>query len=380
MIYTLLPYDKPQLPQFSSLRPLLLDFFKTDILYLTHNALDGLSHNSWKTRKEEIRNNIIDNNIKLVLIDRTGDPCILDGHEAHTPNNLTMRAELNEFCRCLIITDDFTYYYQPNNNIVFFPYNLWLPATKSIHIYYIYTKTVYDTTIEKTRTLMCLNRNLEWHRIYLFSLLASKQWFNTIDYSFIRELGDRLDNQFNNYVNVKKYLTNEEVDAIHSYEHLLPIKLDYERDTPSDDISFVYSHGASSVDSPVYSRNAINLVTETTLVHGIALTEKTAKPIMAYQIPILVAPVGSSQFLEDIGIDMFSDYIPWKTWDNVEDHKTRMKMIVGFLDTIMNDPDKILETHHKFKPRLIKNKEYFHSKEFANLLTDQVSNFKQFQV
>jgi hypothetical protein len=370
MIYTLSPHEEP------SLQPLLLDFFKTDILHLTFRELDGLNHASWQHRKEEIRNNIIFNNIKLILIDRTGDPCILDGHEGYAPNNLTMRTELNKFCQCLIITDDFTYYYQPNDNIVFFPYNIWLQATKSIHTYYPYKDTVYDTTIEKTCTLMCLNRNLEWHRIYLFSLLASKRWFNLIDYSFMRPLGDRLNNQ----VNVKKHLTDDELDIIRSYEYLLPIKLDYEQDIPEYKIPIMYSYGASSVNSPVYSRNAIDLVTETTLVNGIGLTEKTAKPIMAYQIPILVAPAGSSHFLEDIGIDMFSDYIPWKTWDNVEDHKTRMKMIVGFLDTIMNDPDKILETHHKFKPRLIKNKEYFHSKEFANLLTDQVSNLKQFQV
>jgi len=368
MIYTISPHGQ------TSLQPLLLDFFKTDILHLTFREMDGLSHESWQTRKEEICNNITNSNIKLVLLDRTGDPCRLDDDEGYAPNNLTMRTELNEFCRCLIITDDFTYYYQPNDNIVFFPYNLWLPATKSIHIYYPYTDTVYDTTIEKTRALMCLNRNLEWHRIYLFSLLASKSWFNLIDYSFMNPLGDRLNNQ----VGVKKYLTDEELDVIRSYEYLLPIKLDYEQDIPNNKIPIMYSSGASSVNTPVYSCNAINLVTETTLVSGIALTEKTAKPFMAYQIPVIVGPIGASQFLEDIGLDMFSDYIPWKTWDHIEDHKLKIRMIVEFLDSLLSGPtaqQDILSTHQSFKSRLLKNKEYFHSPELEHILLQQIKSY-----
>jgi hypothetical protein len=106
------------------------------------------------------------------------------------------------------------------------------------------------------------------------------------------------------------------------------------------------------------------------------LTEKSCKPFMAYQIPIIVGAVGANQFFEDIGLDMFADYIPWKTWDHVPDHKLRIRMIVEFVDTLLADPEAILITHHDFQDRLIKNKQYFHSPEFQNLLLAQILNFK----
>ena len=137
-----------------------------------------------------------------------------------------------------------------------------------------------------------------------------------------------------------------------------------------------YSSGANSVNIPVYEHNAINLVTETSVNHGIVLTEKTAKIFMAYQIPILIAAAGANQFLQDVGLDMFSDYIPWKTWDQLADHKVKIIKIVEFLQDLMTSPDDILKTHQQFHARLMQNKQYFHSEEFAKILTDQIRNFK----
>jgi hypothetical protein len=105
------------------------------------------------------------------------------------------------------------------------------------------------------------------------------------------------------------------------------------------------------------------------------LTEKISKTFTAYQIPILIAPSGSSQFLEDLGIDMFGDYIPWKSWDHIADHKLRIRTIVDFLDRLLssdNAEQDILSAHLSFKYRLIKNREHFHSKEFENLLLKSI--------
>jgi hypothetical protein len=102
------------------------------------------------------------------------------------------------------------------------------------------------------------------------------------------------------------------------------------------------------------------------------LSEKTCKPFMAYQIPIMVGPIGGSQFLEDLGLDMFADYIPWTTWDSVADHKLRIRQIVEFVDSVLANPDAILTTHQGFRDRLIKNKLYFHSPEFQDLLLQQM--------
>ncbi len=366
MIHTILPHTA------KSLQPLLLDFFQTDILHLTFLELDGISHESWQTLKEKISNSIVKNNIKLILVDRTGDPCVLNNKdEGYAPNNLTIQQELNKICRCLIITDDFTYYYKPNKNIIFFPYNLWIQSTKNIHKYYSFQDTVYDCKLEKTKSLMCLNRNLHWHRIFLFSLIAKKSWFNKINYSFLHNITKRLESQHG----IKKFLTPEECDLARSYDYMLPINLDDEPDT--NKIPIMYHSGASSVNGKSYAETAINLVTETSLSEGVDLTEKTCKPFMAYQIPIILGPVGANKFLEDIGLDMFSDYIPWKTWDSETDHKLKMRKIVDFLDQLLSSStaeQDILAAHQSFYPRLIKNKEYFHSKELENILLAQIKS------
>jgi hypothetical protein len=106
------------------------------------------------------------------------------------------------------------------------------------------------------------------------------------------------------------------------------------------------------------------------------LSEKTCKPFMAYQLPVIVGPVGASQFLEDLGLDMFPDYIPWKTWDSVPDHKLRIRMIVEFVNSILPNSEEIVSAHHSFKTRLIKNKQYFHSPEFENTLLRQIRQQK----
>ena len=354
------------------------EFFPKRMLHLSWWDTLGVSYESWPALKENILNAVVKNNIELIIFDRTGDPAVLNDPNPYAPNDLTIRSELDQHCRCIITTDDFTYYYHPDPNVVFFPYNLWLLSTQSIHKYYDFNHTVYDSTLEKTQPLMCLNRNLVWHRIFLFLSLIGKPWFSKIDYSFINTT-DRMSIPF-----LKKNLTDFEIGQMQQHAKLFPINLDYEKN--ESQIQIMYNNGASSVNAPVYSRNAINLVTETSLTHGIALTEKTAKPFMAYQIPILIAPSGANQFLQDVGLDLFSDYVPWKTWDrsfpiwktwsSITDEKVKINKIVEFLNQIMTNPSRILKVHRSFHDRLIKNKQYFHSDKFAQILTEQIRNFK----
>ena len=100
---------------------------------------------------------------------------------------------------------------------------------------------------------------------------------------------------------------------------------------------------------------------------------------MSYQIPIIVGPVGVCQFLEDFGIDMFSDIIPWQSWDSQKDHKLRMLMIVDFLEQLLSKEtaeQDILDLHTSLHARLIKNKQYFHSEEFVDKVTKQIKTYQ----
>jgi hypothetical protein len=191
-----------------------------------------------------------------------------------------------------------------------------------------------------------------------------------MDYSFINTL-DRKHVAF-----LKRILPYLDMGQMEQNPELFPIYLDYEKNCMSDPKKTMYNQGASSVNDPVHARNAINLVTETSLSFGNALTEKTAKPFMAYQIPILIASTGANQFLQDVGLDLFGDYVPWKSWDSITDQKVKISKIVEFLNQIMSTPDDLCKVHQSFHARLIKNKQYFHSDKFAQKLTEQIRNFK----
>jgi len=357
MIFTLRPHD------ITSMHPLLLELFKTDILFLTSIEMEGVSNNSWPVLRSEITQFVTENSIKLIIINGTEDPCILDDTiYGYGPSYLDMQSDLKKICKSIIITEDFSYYYKPVEDIFYFPYILWMQCTRNIHKYYNYQDTVYDTDLEKTHPLMCLNRNLTWHRIYMLMLMYNKSWIDKVDFSFILPMGNRLENK----PVISKYITEEEKEVIRLIP--TPIFLDYE-----DPDNVIYTLGPQVYTLGLaYTRNAVNLVTETSLTDGIMLTEKTGKAICAYQIPILVTNPGANQFLEDIGIDMFSDYVPWQDWDQIENHKERMQKIVDFVDTIMQDTDAIIEKHKELHPRLIKNKERFHSIDFSNLLIKQL--------
>ena len=123
------------------------------------------------------------------------------------------------------------------------------------------------------------------------------------------------------------------------------------------------------ISSRVYKECVINLTTETSADFNI-FTEKMAKPFMAHQIPIVVAAKNSAQFFEDVGLDMFSDIIPWKSWDNIDDINMRIEYIVKFLDTFIKQDPVLL--YSNCADRLAYNKQYFHSAEFRNILLKQL--------
>ena len=380
MIFTL-PRSYPRPIQGALLY--LTQFFAKNTLLLEDPDLEGINREQWNLLLGEITQFIADNNIETVVIDRTSNPIMLNYDPwAMAPTSMEMLENLSGITTAYILTGDFAYYYRPRPGIVFFPTFLWIIGAKLIKNFFNYTHIKYDTIYDiafekKTKTLMSLNMNAVWHRIYLFSLLVEKSWFNNIGYSFYAKVGYQQKLNFQSRLNdvvIVQSLSQQERDLAQSYGHLLPIQIPGDENAEQKRMWF---NGSTSIDSWIYSEYAINLVTETSLTDGILLTEKTCKPFMAYQIPIIIGPMGANQFLEDIGLDMFSDYIPWKTWDGETDHKLKMRKIVEFLDQLLSSPtaeQDILSTHQSFYTRLIKNKAYFHSKELENIFLAQIKS------
>jgi hypothetical protein len=307
---------------------------------------------------DQVRAIVTDNDIELILVDLTHNP-YPDADPGHRPTPRSIQQQYSAIATTQVLISDYRYYYNPEPNFVFFPLFLWLFGTRQPAWY---ATVVYDTGFEKSRGIMCLNSTQSWHRIYLFGQLVEYPGFDQMAYSFVFPLGDVLEK-----LPIPEYMTTAERNHIRRYQDRLPIRLKNDGAAQKNDVG---------VGHPVYNQCAVNLVTETSVTEGVIVSEKTCKPFMAYQIPIIVGPVGGSQFLQDIGFDMFSDYIPWQTWDHVLDHKLRIRMIVEFVNSLLANPEAIVATHQRFQDRLIKNKEYFHSPAFENLLLDQILNFK----
>jgi hypothetical protein len=115
-------------------------------------------------------------------------------------------------------------------------------------------------------------------------------------------------------------------------------------------------------------------VTETS-VDDIFLTEKTCKPFMARQIPIIVCGAGTNQFLKDIGLDMFEDIVPWQSWDSETDNTLRMTKIAAFVDQWVRSGT-IMDTYRSVLSRVERNKQYFHSEAFRKRIMTQMDQFK----
>jgi len=312
-----------------------------------------------------VEQTVVDKNIDLIILDCTGEPWDIEYDYRVGLSPVALRKLFTKFCKTIIITEDWRYYYDPNPNIVFFPYNLWIHSTQKIEQYYNNGKTVYKAQLTKTKPLMSLNRNLQWHRLYVLDKMAKASWLSEVDFSFVLPLGNKLEDP-----EVMEKLTDSERE--HLSQLNLPIFLDYEKGSA---INFGYNNGTSNVNTPVYNRCAVNLITETSVDETNLVTEKTTKAFSAYQIPIVIGKPGINQYLQDLGMDMFGDYIPWRSWDHEHNPRHRMEKILQFVDTIMQDTDAILNAHQQFHLRLISNHIFFHSAEFADRITKQLKRF-----
>lgn len=335
--------------------------FQGNVLHLGY-ILNGHSEIRQGKFFKLVKHNIRKLKIDLVVLDCTGEPWDIEFGYLDRASPLIIKQVLSEFCRTIVVTEDWHYYYNPTPGIVYFPYNLWIQSTQKVEKYYENSRTFYNAKLEKTKPLMCLNRNLQWHRLYVLDKMTKAPWLSKCDFSFVLSLGNKLENP-----EVLEKLTDGERHHLAQLD--LPIFLDYEKDSA---INFGYSNGASNVNTPVYDRCAVNLITETSVDEPNLVTEKTTKAFSAYQIPIVIGKPGVNQYLEDLGMDMFKDYVPWQSWDKELNPQSRMKKIFEFVDTIMQKPERILYTHKQLHPRLIRNKEYFHSAKFADNITSQL--------
>ena len=122
-----------------------------------------------------------------------------------------------------------------------------------------------------------------------------------------------------------------------------------------------------------YNSTEIEVVLETLFDDDrLHLTEKSLRPIACAQPFILVATHGSLQYLRDYGFKTF-DTVWDETYDTIEDPYNRMLAIIGVMQTICEwTPEERLEKAQCIKEIVQHNQNYFFSKEFFNLVLDEL--------
>jgi hypothetical protein len=236
-----------------------------------------------------------------------------------------------------ILTNDGAYYFRPQEGIVFFPLFLWAFSLRN-HLWW--NAFSFDAGPNKIREIMCLNHRPCWHRTFLWAKFNQLNTISMMAYSF----------------------STLEVDS-RPYSYPCPVLLPGEKPNPRrNDVG---------VDSQIYHETAVNVVTETS-IDQIFLTEKTCKPFIARQIPIMVCGAGTNDFLHSIGFDMFEDIVPWRSWDQEKDNQVRLEQIASFVDWWVRSGT-IMGTYQEVLPRIERNKQYFHSEAFRNRIMGQMN-------
>lgn len=224
----------------------------------------------------------------------------------------------------IVLTNNFQYWYNASKPYVFFPLWLWSYSLRKNLVWH--EDLFFDAGFEKINGFMCLNNKPHWHRQHLYELLTANSCIDHIAYS-INGQG----------------LSDENFE------------------TPMNDLGVGHS---------VYDTSAVNIVTETT-VSLPYISEKTCKPFISYQIPILVGSVGINQFLQDVGLDMFEDIVPWQQWDQDADTVVRLEKIANFIKYWV-DNGSVLNDYQRVLHRVKQNKKYFHSEQFRRIIMQQM--------
>jgi len=301
--------------------------------------------------------------IDFILIDITHNVVGLKQNQFNTTcRDITIRniEELVEHC-CRYAPTAVThcdFNYQPTTpNYFYFPVWLWMWSAKNPLWYrdlahqYGQNPVFYDIEENKNMGMLCMNRTPNWHRILFFNALIKKPWLSKISYTF------------GNHGHGKKpedayyFLTADEIAEFENKRNCLPfILINDDREDTTD----------VGISHPAWSTHTFNLVTESAMDNTL-LSEKTCKPFVSKMIPIILGPKNTARHLQEAGLDMFGDIVPWHTWDDLPEPRQRIAKVVEFLDSFLEHD--LVAIYHANKHRVDRNKEFFHSEQFRNNIT-----------
>jgi hypothetical protein len=283
-----------------------------------------------------------------IYLDLSHNPEVID-----SPHAIEIYNRLKEVAPLKIVVNEYEKFYKPTEDFIYFPLFFYSYSYEN----YLSPMTCvnFPNFTKKTKPFMSLNNRPAWHRIWLFTELASNNLLNRIEYSFVWD-------PTINYPVMEQQLDqlpDHKRTQAESLFELLPIRFPHEH------------RGFSDIGTKLkyYNECAVNIVTETSMNIGL-LSEKICKPLASYQIPILLSHDGATQFCQDLGFDMFEDIIPWRTWDSIKDEQQRCDVVCKFIVDYVKNGDALADWH-RCQDRVIANRERLLNDEFKKFCTTQ---------
>jgi hypothetical protein len=229
--------------------------------------------------------------------------------------------------------------HQKYSKMFYFPY--WYHHCKKTYANKFLGKS--DDSGIKNFDLGCLNFGPRPHRIANFFCLMNKSYKDKISVSF--HTNDLT------YSYARQDDISLSADELEFWQNIKP--------TLPETKSSIYIWDLSI---PQLLDSYLHLVTETTVMPGVFVTEKTWKPIITGTPFLIFGNPGTMYFLKENGVDIYDDVIDHSYYDNELDWRCRLEKIHTVLDDLIaQGADKI---YKQLLPRARINQEKFHKGDF----------------
>ena len=311
-------------------------------------------------------------NVPIVYNDTTGLDAFLvnESRHPHAQPSTKYFSNVKHQLPIVVLTG---YYNQSVPNWAYFSY-YFLEANYAIKMVNDTNYSKYHNnyrTSKKTYKFSCLNRSPKEERIWFYSKLHQQSFFNQMLTSFYHSLG-------NSWVIDEHHVRDEFARVLQDEEtadyffkniyHTLP-------HGDKDDLDAIRQNPhwfSKDIAHPAFNDTYVNIISEH-LYNECFLSEKTVKPIAAEQLFLMAGPPGAIKHIEDMGFDVFRDYIDHDYYDHEPDWKLRLLKLLEVVGRL-NEQD-IPAIYHATKLRRVANRTYLASNTLRDILFKPLVNW-----
>lgn len=201
-------------------------------------------------------------------------------------------------------------------------------------------------------TWSCLNCNPRPHRIYNFYIAKSKSFFD------------------------------QSIFSMHDYELVGlsrpdDLKLSIEVLNFWNDVSKTLPHinaiigKGLYINIPAFTDCYVHLISESTIISQVFITEKTWKPIAAQQLFLVLGNPGTIQALRLLGVDVYDDIVD-HSYDTETDCYRRIDLIYKSLENLLSYD--LEDLYRQTEYRRKKNFDLFLSESFGSIYKQDLAN------